>query len=42
MDALIHKLENDDTQFLTELDSQFKQLCKKRKQNKQIQKKANQ
>lgn len=26
MDELINKLENDDSQFLTELDSEFKQF----------------
>ena len=27
MNGLIYKLENDDTSFLIELDSEFKQFC---------------
>ena len=37
MDELIHKLENDDSQFLIELDSEFKQFCEhKSRQSKDV------
>lgn len=37
MDNLIHKLETDDTSFLNELDSKFKEFCEnKSRQSKDI------
>lgn len=37
MDELIHKLETDDTSFLNELDSEFKEFCEhKSRQSKDV------
>lgn len=37
MDSLIHKLKTDDTSFLNELDSKFKQFCEhKSRQSKDV------
>lgn len=37
MDELIHKLENNDTEFLIELNSEFKKFCEhKSRQSKDV------
>lgn len=37
MNELIHKLETDDTSFLNELDSEFKEFCEhKSRQSKDV------